>query len=375
VRSATELPRPRYRPSLDGIRGVAILAVLIYHCGLLSGGFLGVDVFFTLSGFLITSLLLAEYAATGRISLRHFYARRALRLLPALGGLLVSGGLVLVAAYPEFWRLICLYVAAVLFYVANWAKIAGWGLGIFGHTWSLAIEEQFYLIWPLAVWGLVSTVRRPRVVGLLLIAAAAGSLLWRITLAASGPRIYLGLDTHADGLLLGAAVAFWAMRGDLVTARRAWIWHTAGALAALALLGLFLTSRYDPSYRQGVTVLAAGVTAVLMLDAPSPGSWLAPVLEARWLVGLGRISYGVYLWHFPVFFWTGCLRQEGTGPAAPPLTLLFGWGLTVAIALTSYVVIERPALAYKTRFQINHPSRPPTPPGDRLIADAPSRTP
>jgi peptidoglycan/LPS O-acetylase OafA/YrhL len=134
MRTVTELPRPTYRPSLDGIRGVAILAVLIYHCGLLSGGFLGVDVFFTLSGFLITNLLLAEYAATGRISFRHFYARRALRLLPALGGLLVSGGLVLLAAYPEFWRLIGLYVAAVFFYVANWAMIAGWGLGIFGHA-------------------------------------------------------------------------------------------------------------------------------------------------------------------------------------------------------------------------------------------------
>src|SRR6267143_6402385 len=132
-----------YRPALDGVRAVAILAVLARHSGLLPAGYLGVDIFFALSGFLITSLLVAEYAAPGTIALRLFYARRALRLLPALLGLLIVGTIVHLATLPPEWGPLALQQAAVvLFYVANWAWAIGLPLGLYSHAWSLAIEED-----------------------------------------------------------------------------------------------------------------------------------------------------------------------------------------------------------------------------------------
>src|SRR5882672_8926270 len=149
-----------YRPSLDGVRAIAILAVLACHCEWLQSGYLGVDVFFALSGFLITSLLLEEYTATGTITLRWFYARRALRLLPALLGLLVVGTSVILFTVPAEYGPLALHeAAAVLFYVANWAWLIGLPLGLYGHTWSLAIEEQFYMLWPLALLGLLRVIR------------------------------------------------------------------------------------------------------------------------------------------------------------------------------------------------------------------------
>src|SRR5262245_51790762 len=158
-----------YHPALDGLRGVAILAVMIYHSGLGRGGYLGVDVFFALSGFLITTLLCDEYAATGTIAFRKFYARRALRLLPALVVFVAVWLAVLYATLePRFWAFVTGFGLAVLFYVANWVGIWVLPLGVFGHTWSLAIEEQFYVLWPLVILAVVRLcVRPPWTAGLL----------------------------------------------------------------------------------------------------------------------------------------------------------------------------------------------------------------
>ena len=169
-----------YRPELDGLRGLAVLSVMVFHSGLIAGGWLGVDVFFALSGFLITSLLLEEYARTGRINLRYFYMRRALRLLPALVTLVAVLAVVLLATTSREYRIyLVLYVAAVLFYFANWVEPFGiplaWG---FGHTWSLAIEEQFYVVWVAMFLLVAAKFARPRVVlWLLVVAGGVGSLL------------------------------------------------------------------------------------------------------------------------------------------------------------------------------------------------------
>ena len=339
-----------YQPSLDGLRGVAVLAVMTYHSGLIRGGFLGVDMFFALSGFLITRLLLQERAATGAINLRDFYVRRALRLLPALiVFLLLWTCFLLVTVPPEYWGVVGRYVGAVLFYVANWAGIHGLPMGIFGHTWSLAIEEQSYLIWPLVV-VLVGRLRRPRLIACLLALVAVVSLAWRLHLALGGAterRIYWATDAHADGLLIGAALAFLLAGGRRLT-RAGPVASGMALVATVGLLGLLVAAPFNPSYAYGVSALVALATSALILEVGRPGSRAARLLEARWLVWAGRISYSLYLWHFPIFSQFGVLNFPGHLSA--PLPGLLAWSVTFAAAFASYFFVERPALVYKDRF-------------------------
>ena len=341
-----------YYPGLDGLRGVAVLAVLLYHSGLIRGGFLGVDIFFTLSGFLITRLLLHERAATGTIRFRHFFLRRALRLLPALFAFLVLWTCALLATIPStYWGIVGQYVVAVLLYVANWAGIYGLPMGIFGHAWSLAIEEQFYFLWPVVVALLISKVRHPKLIVGFLAFVALMSLAWRLSLALDGAserRIYWATDAHADGLLLGAAAAFLAISPH--PSRGAGLPHpVAGLIAATGLGGLLLTAAYNPSYVYGGTGLTAIATVTVILAIVRGSSFLARLLGMQWLVWVGRISYGLYLWHFPIFSQFGVLKLPGE--VAPHVQVFLAWGATFGIAFASYVFIERPALAYRDRFR------------------------
>jgi peptidoglycan/LPS O-acetylase OafA/YrhL len=342
-----------HRASLDGLRGVAVLAVMLFHSGVIRGGFLGVDIFFVLSGFLITSLLLEEHAATGRIGIRRFYLRRALRLLPALVAFLIVWGVVLLATVPpHFWPHVGRYIIAVLFYVANWARISGMPLGIFGHAWSLAVEEQFYLMWPIMLTVLIRRVQGVIRAAGILVAAAAVSLAWRFSLALGGAseyRIYCGTDTHADGLLVGAAVAFLLASGRFARVARAGKIRLVAATVSLAgLIGLLLAAQEVPGYVYGVSALVACTTAVIIVDVMMPGSYVARPLETWGLAGVGRISYGLYLWHYPVFFYFGALTFFGGTPWH--LQSGLAWGVTFMAALASYFIIERRFLAYKDRF-------------------------
>jgi len=250
---------------LDGVRGVAILTVLVYHLtwgigrdpldGSLfpRGGYLGVDIFFVLSGFLITTLLIQEWDRTGGISLRHFYARRALRLLPALALVLVAAAVVAVVApavgyessflAPETTEMRWSSIGVVLLYAANWASIyppsTGFTLGALGHTWSLAIEEQFYLVWPIALRFLLRRgLGRRQIAALagmgILVSAFVRALVWQST--GSWIRAYVGSDVRADALLTGCAVGLLATAGLLPRSRRGRQALAGGA--AIAAVGL-----------------------------------------------------------------------------------------------------------------------------------------
>jgi peptidoglycan/LPS O-acetylase OafA/YrhL len=358
-----------YRPALDGLRAVSILAVLAHHSHWLSGGFLGVDLFFALSGFLITALLTEEFARTGTITLRLFYARRALRLLPALLLLLVVCAGSLLATLPaEYGPAVIHAAAAVLFYVANWAWLFDVSLGVFGHTWSLGIEEQFYLLWPCALLVMLR-VSSPRRVFAITLALAGAGVAWRHALVLAGApfqHLYSGLDAHGDSLLIGCALSLGLTAGLRLPGR-----STLAALVGVGgLAGLLVFATYPDSYvRHHVSSAAALVVSPIIAHVVSaPRSPLTRLLAAAPLVAIGRISYGVYLWHFPVFYLFGLVTVHGTAATTSWLSIAAAWAVSFGAAGISYAIVERPALALKRTLQ---PLRTePIPPHDSVPATA-----
>jgi len=344
-----------YRPELDGLRGVAVLGVMVFHSGLIVGGWLGVDLFFALSGFLISTLLLEEHAETGRIHFGRFYLRRALRLLPALVTLVAVLTLVLLATTSREHRIyLALSVVAVLFYFANWVEPFGiplaWG---FAHTWSLAIEEQFYLVWPITMAGLLHFVRRRVAISVIVVCSAILAFIYRMVLARAGAshiRLFEGSDTHADSLLIGCSLAFLMSWNLLPSDRRSrLVIKGLAPLSLLTLLVLFVRARYPIDYvEHGASTFTALCAVMIIADVLSPRSLLAPVLRNWLLVRTGRVSYGLYLWHQPIFFALGIYAYR---PIASPWIIAVGWIATAGISLISFAVIEQPALRLKARLR------------------------
>jgi len=357
----------RHLPALDGLRAVAVAGVVAYHLGFgwASGGYLGVDLFFVLSGFLITSLLLEEWSGAGRLDLGAFWGRRARRLLPALFLVLVAIGAYVVLngrfGPPGATAQVDLSglrgdALATLFYVANWHAIFAHqsyfaqfaAPSPLQHTWSLAIEEQFYLVWPLLLLALVTLAGRHwrRVGAGLCVAGAAGSAALMAVLYHGGDptRVYFGTDTRAFDLLAGAVIAMVAAARPQPGARARLVLHAA-ALPAAAGLGYFWvvagTAQGVPRSWMfqggflGCAALAAVVVSDVRLVAPGP---LGAALSLRPLRWIGTISYGIYLWHWPVLVY---LTTARTG--------LVGWqldlarvGVTMAVATASFYLVERP---------------------------------
>ena len=396
--STQSAPSRRRVPGLDGVRGIAVVAVLLYHFWphLFPGGFMGVDMFFVLSGYLITFLLVREYRKTGRISLKQFWLRRARRILPA--------ALVVIAICTALVSLFRGDIAVKVGYhawtsalfVSNWGQIAESGsyfsdndLNIFTHYWSLSIEEQFYLVWPLLVIGLLALGLRSRTVqrlvqrpakkagkpsdatsgelSLLLyttIAIGAASFLAMLVLYnpdEDPTRVYFGTDTHAFGLAVGAAIAFVVSQGATITSpRRSPDANSTGALSRLnltleagawigfvALLAMLLTVQDTSSftYRGGLLIASLLTGWLVMLSVRGEGT-LVNVLSHPSLAWFGDRSFSLYLWHWPLLlmsrqFFTQTLDMHGdvATHVIVPFTALVA---TVAGTYVTYHYVENP---------------------------------
>ena len=362
----------RYRPHLDGIRAIAVVAVVLFHLGYawIPGGFVGVDVFFVLSGYLITGLLLDELADRSTIRLGRFYARRARRLLPASIAVLVVVGIVSLQVLDRVQlRSLGWDTTFAALYSANW-RFAFVGGDYFAagdvpsplvHYWSLAVEEQFYLVWPALLLGLTSLARRMRGDRWLGLVVAAIGALTAASLAASlvlvgRPSAYYGTHTRAYQLLAGAllvAVLRWR-KVSPGSGRRAAALAGVGTVGSLVTLGVLAHSLPDAIHYPGPPALAVTLASLVLVASVdlAPAALPARVIGVAPAAALGRLSYSLYIWHWPVIVllpalaadrgWSDAWTERST------LTLVM-----IVIALASYLAVERPI-----RFRLR-PAAPP----------------
>lgn len=364
-------------PGLDGLRAVAVTAVLLYHLmpTWVPGGYIGVDIFFVISGFLITSLLLREYREHDSVALLAFWRRRARRLLPALlvmigvvsSAALFIGGDVLVSIGRQLF--------GTLTFSTNWIEIiaganyfASQNPQLFTNVWSLAVEEQFYLLWPFLVIAMISApwLLRQRYLGLLvsvLFAVGSATAMALLYDGQNATRVYYGLDTHLFGLMIGAAMAFWEYaRTFTVPVRRLsshvpFTLHWYGMKLFLQLCGLasgiglfilmaVMNEQAAWAYSGGLFGVAL-LSAVVIMAAMNRNGLLRRLLSIRWIEWVGVRSYGIYLWHWPLFVLFGLLI-----PRSPSSTWIVGLAtvvVTIGVAALSYRYIEQPVLRYGIR--------------------------
>jgi peptidoglycan/LPS O-acetylase OafA/YrhL len=355
-------PSTLYRPWLDGVRGVAVFLVVAEHVGDVKGlslprgmGEAGVGIFFGLSGYLITGLLLEEYGRYGRVRLRDFYIRRAARLFPALLLMLVLCNILFVALGR---RGVLRESVAALLYLANYATVAiGEYLTGYGQTWSLAIEEHFYLVWPIVLLWLLGRRRGLRALLRWTLLAAAAALAWRTVLlfGTDAPTLllYHGSVERADALLYGCAAAVAVRMG---WRPRAWLgWF---AVAALALV--VVVSDNGPA---GITLVQAvtGVaSAALMVTLDHVPGRLRRLLTLLPVVWVGLVSYGIYLWHWPLLIMSSTLGYDQL-----VVRMFVGFVLTPTVAAASYYFLERPVRA-RVRRRLAHTGAPSSSAGKTL---------
>lgn len=323
----------QYNPALDGLRALAVLAVVAFHCEVpfMWGGFVGVDLFFVLSGYLITTILHAEAAATGRVDLLRFYWNRALRLWPAL--LLMLAAYVALVDDENRWRDALLAGLYLSDYTKAFADVPDW----LSHTWSLSVEEHFYLLWPFVVMALAKI--PPRRAVLFLAAAFVLATAWRFAELLrwdAWDPVYYRFDTRMSGLVLGSLIAIAPLR--LESGAAAWIIGVALTFLAVAVSCLAwerLSVLGSPAF--AVDLAAGALVLSLVSDRPSR---MARALAQPRLVYLGTISYGIYLWHYPIARMIRDLVPDG-------LALLVVLPASVAIAAASYELVEKPLRRFR----------------------------
>lgn len=353
-------PDRRYMPGLDGVRAIAVLGVFAYHLGIgaIPGGFLGVSVFFTLSGYLITDLILSRQAAN-EFTLRSFWVARGRRLLPAMFILILGVAAWVTVIGPRQSGDFRAAALASALYVNNWWQVAHDVSyfaqfdqpGALNHLWSLAVEEQFYIVWPLVLLGLARIVRerstsvnRPRLAAAIAAIAAASTIAMLVMYQPGGDptRVYYGTDTRASELLVGAALAaIWPsarLRAGIRPGARNVL--DAAALGALVLIAVLFVTVNDSSsfpYRGGFVLLSLAVAALVAALA-HPASRLAAIVGCRPMRWIGARSYGIYLWHFPVIALSNPPGETALHPVRTPLQVL----VSFCLAAVSWQLLEEP---------------------------------
>lgn len=323
-------------PALDGVRGVAILLVLGWHAdGLLPGGSLGVNLFFVLSGFLITSLLIDEHHATGHLSLRSFYRRRALRLLPALVfAVAVAFAVILVTDPGRFTRGLW-SIPMIATFTVNMPFAKELVPGELGQLWSLSQEEQFYVLWPPILAVLLIHRASPRIIAAALVGLAALAVAWRTGLVYSTSghpgKFWYRPDTNAESLLLGCATAFCVSHGFI---RR--VPHAVSiVLLAYAALIVALITWGTVEFFNALPVFAVASAIVIARIVIEPDWWFSRLMAVAPLRALGRVSYALYMLHLPFVLWLGWQA---------------GMPIAVLLAAFSYRYVEAPFLRRKRRW-------------------------
>ena len=352
----SEETRMGYQPALDGLRALSVIAVILYHAGIqwIPGGFIGVEVFFVVSGFLITSLMIDEQHVSGKVSLKQFWIRRARRLLPALFTMLIAS-LIAVTFFakdsaPDFRQ----DVLPALGYFSNWWQIyfvdtpyfAANSLPMLRHLWSLAVEEQWYVLWPIVFVFVLGNKRIPRWISAVVIGLLAAAVMVGTALAFSADNetrinfLYLSTITRSSGLLLGAALAciwrpwkkavvrFAKVRSGLADVL------ALGALATLGYISAFIHVADEQLYRGGLATATVASALIIAVVVRSRTSLVKRVLSIPLLVEIGRRSYGLYLWHWPIFVIAGARLSS--------IRLAYALTVTVIINEFVYQFIETP---------------------------------
>jgi peptidoglycan/LPS O-acetylase OafA/YrhL len=357
-------PHIQYRPGLDGLRALAVAAVFLYHSRIdwLPGGFLGVDLFFVLSGYLITSLLLVEWEARNRIDLRRFWLRRARRLLPALV-VVVLGALVLASIFArqDLAHTRSDAISSLLYYT-NWHLIIAnhsyfnlmGNPSLLNHLWSLAVEEQFYIVWPLLLVPLLVLVGRKRMPMIVIAGiAASAALMWILYKPGSDPsRVYYGTDTRAFLLLMGILLALvwpWIMR-----LRRALpLLELFGIAALVGTVLLFRQMQdFNPTLYRGGDLAAAFCFVMLVAAVAHPKTGIGQALGVAPLRWVGEHSYGIYLWHWPII-----VLVAGVNAGPSPGIVVAEAALVLTAAALSYHFVEEPIRSGRAQRWLSQYSR------------------
>ncbi|MFC7373464.1 acyltransferase family protein [Fictibacillus iocasae] len=346
--------KPRYITGLDGIRAIAVLAVIAYHLNFqwASGGLLGVTVFFVLSGYLITDLLISEYNNNGTIDLKRFWIRRARRLLPGMFTMLLVVMSFVTLFRPSLLTKLWEDSLAAIFYISNWYYVfqelsyfESFGItSLLTHFWSLAVEEQFYIIWPLFIGLLLKLPKRLVFLYTVMLATISALAMAALYEPGADPsRIYYGTDTRAFSLLIGAALAMiWPSRKlsqhTPLSARLSMDVIGTAALAVILYM-IWQTNQYQDFLYQGGMVILSIASAVLVGAVAHPSSTLNKVLSLQPLKWIGLRSYGIYLWHFPVIALSTPTVNVG---GIEPVRIIFQVTLILFLSALSYTFVEMP---------------------------------